>query len=87
MHILQTHILHGIHQRAVLKKICKKNIAENNPDLILFTGDLFDKVEWAQAHPDETNEVIEMLSSLTAPLGKYAVFGNHDFQDKKKLIS
>ncbi len=80
-HFTDTHFTW--HTSARRFKKFAKNIAENKPDLILFTGDLFDKVEWAQAHPDETNEVIEMLSSLTAPLGKYAVFGNHDFQDKK----
>ncbi len=44
------------------------------PDLICFAGDLLD-------NPDEyrvSSEFYEIFGSLTAPLGKYAVYGNHD---------
>ena len=42
------------------------------PDLILLTGDYVNR--W----PDETRQVIPLLAKLTAPLGVYAVLGNHD---------
>ena len=51
-----------------------KIIEDLSPDLICFAGDLLD-------HPNEykiPTELYEILSSLTAPLGKYAVYGNHD---------
>ena len=43
-------------------------------DLICFAGDLFDNPVEYQITPD----FYEILNSLTAPLGKYAVYGNHD---------
>ncbi|MEY8458905.1 metallophosphoesterase [Lactococcus ileimucosae] len=57
-----------------------KHIKQMEPDLILFTGDLFDKVSWAQKH--ERNKVKEILTDLEAPLGKFAILGNHDFSEE-----
>ncbi|WP_246469446.1 metallophosphoesterase [Cohnella nanjingensis] len=46
------------------------------PDLLVFTGDLFDsRRRNAEANPGASH----VLSRLRAPLGKYAVYGNHDF--------
>jgi len=42
-------------------------------DLILFTGDLVNR------HKDEIDPYIDAFASLTAPYGKYAVLGNHDY--------
>jgi predicted MPP superfamily phosphohydrolase len=50
-------------------------VQEQNPDIIVFTGDLYD--DYIQYQADE--EVILALSSLYAPYGKYAVWGNHDY--------
>lgn len=50
-------------------------------DLMMFTGDLF--------HPDcvERQQTIRLLQTLKAPLGQYAVLGNHDyFYGKKKIL-
>ncbi len=58
-----------------------KNIVKNQPDMILFTGDLFDKVKWAK-NKDWT-ALITMLYELEAPMGKFAIVGNHDFEDDK----
>ncbi|MDZ5470594.1 metallophosphoesterase [Bacillus sp. 31A1R] len=45
-----------------------------NPDIIFFTGDLMDEPnKYTQAE-----SIIPILSSLKAPLGKFAVYGNHD---------
>lgn len=57
-----------------LEKIVAKTNAQK-PDIILFTGDLFDN--YAKYGP--TDAVIKTLSQLSAPLGKFAVFGNHDY--------
>ncbi len=48
-------------------------INEQNPDLILFTGDLVNSVQ------EEVNPFMEMLNNLKAKQGKYAVLGNHDY--------
>ncbi|MEH7445093.1 metallophosphoesterase [Bacillus sp. JJ1122] len=44
------------------------------PDIIFFTGDLLDDPR----HFTKKNTIISMLSRLNAPLGKFAVYGNHD---------
>ena len=49
-------------------------INEQNPDLIVFTGDLLDDPR----HYNEKTKLISMLNKLKAPLGKFAVYGNHD---------
>lgn len=48
-------------------------INQQNPDLILFTGDLVNSVQ------EEVNPFMEMLTNLQAKQGKYAVLGNHDY--------
>lgn len=50
-------------------------ILQQQPDLILFTGDLVN---------DKASEMlpyIEMFGKLKAPLGVYSVLGNHDYGD------
>ncbi len=56
-----------------LKKVIEK-INSINPDIIVFTGDLFSN--YAQYRP--TTDVIHYLSQLQAPLEKYAILGNND---------
>ncbi len=48
-------------------------INQQNPDLILFTGDLVNSVK------EEIHPFMEMLTNLQAKQGKYAVLGNHDY--------
>jgi predicted MPP superfamily phosphohydrolase len=50
-------------------------INERKPDLILFTGDLVNN------RAGESEPFIEMLKELKAPLGKFAILGNHDYGD------
>ncbi len=50
-------------------------INERKPDLILFTGDLVNN------RAGESQPFIEMLKQLDAPLGKFAILGNHDYGD------
>lgn len=49
-------------------------INETKPDALCFTGDLFDS--WVSENPVRTGEI---LGKLEAPLGKWAVLGNHDY--------
>lgn len=51
-----------------------------SPDLILLAGDFIaeDKVYWRRLEP---NRLVAALSPLEAPLGVFAVLGNHDWAD------
>ncbi len=48
-------------------------VAEQKPDVILFTGDLVNNLA------EEAEEFLEQLSSLSAPMGVFSVLGNHDY--------
>ena len=50
-------------------------ILEQNPDVILFTGDLVND------RHDEMNDYMEIFSKLKAPHGVYSSLGNHDYGD------
>jgi len=50
------------------------------PDLLVFTGDFVD------SQPEELAPLLEAFRDFPAPLGRYAVLGNHDyFQDPRPL--
>jgi len=51
-----------------------ESINEQNPDLLLIAGDVFDD----NPEPVERKHLGELLQQLQPPLGKYAVAGNHD---------
>ncbi|MDQ0860416.1 metallophosphoesterase [Bacillus sp. V2I10] len=56
-----------------LVKIVNK-INQLSPDVIFFTGDLIDKPnQYGYLH-----QISPVLRRLKAPLGKYAIYGNHD---------
>ncbi len=46
------------------------------PDIVVFTGDLFDS---RRRNNTANNDPSSILSQIQAPLGKFAVYGNHDF--------
>jgi len=48
-------------------------INDQNPDLILFTGDL------VNSDKDEIDPYIEIFEKLRAKYGKFAILGNHDY--------
>ncbi len=48
-------------------------VMKQKPDLILFTGDLVDDEQTI------ISQALPYLSKLQAPLGKFAVLGNHDY--------
>lgn len=57
-----------------LKKVANK-VNALNPDILVFTGDLID---YSNKNPD-VDEITKILSSMNAKLGKFSVFGNHDY--------
>lgn len=57
-----------------LAKLVEK-VNDLSPDVIVFTGDLFDNFSKYQA----VDAVTQALSSLDAAYGKYAVWGNRDY--------
>ncbi len=52
-----------------------KMIRDLKPDLIVFTGDMVNN------YSIEAENWIEEFKSLTAPFGKFAIVGNHDYGD------
>lgn len=50
-----------------------KTVNDLEPDLILFTGDMVSNFA------EEIDPFTEILRSLKAPYGKYAILGNHDY--------
>ena len=58
-------------KRTVLK------INEENPDIVVFTGDLIDEYNDYE-NKEEICEIWETLGAIKAPL-KYAIYGNHDY--------
>ena len=73
--------LSDIHYASVGENKLNKAVEEVNamkPDIIVFTGDLYD--EFSNLTEDMENKIINALSKLNAPLGKYAVSGNHDYK-------
>lgn len=49
-------------------------INQEEPELILFTGDLVDEPHTYSFPP----RLVEILNKLEAPMGKYWIYGNHD---------
>lgn len=63
--------------RAKLKRVVAR-VNENRPDLVLLAGDyVIDDVMGGRFVPPE--EIAAILGQLQAPLGVYAVLGNHDW--------
>lgn len=73
VHISDTQI--GYFYSAKRLKNLAKKINSLNPDIVVFTGDLID---YANKKPD-IEKITENLSKIDAKIGKFAVFGNHDY--------
>src|SRR5690606_29121982 len=52
-----------------------KKIMDQNPDLIVFTGDLVND------RASEMKTLAKVFNQLSAPLGIYSILGNHDYGD------
>ena len=55
-----------------IRKVVKM-VNELEPDLVCFTGDMVHNFS------EEVDPFIDILNDIKAPLGKYAVLGNHDY--------
>ena len=62
-----------------LKEIVAK-INELKPDVLIFTGDLFNRS--IRLNEEEKNKLKEILKPLSATYKKYAIIGDNDFMDK-----
>ncbi|RKQ88955.1 metallophosphoesterase [Brockia lithotrophica] len=71
-HISDLHYGFGKFRNADAVEEVKAVVMAQSPELIVFTGDLLDHT----ADPDWAS--IPLLKGLKAPLGVYAVLGNHD---------
>jgi uncharacterized protein len=73
VHISDIHSGSFMDKAAVQQGVDK--ILAQQPDLILFTGDLVNNLA------EEMDEYIDVFSRLKAPLGVYSTLGNHDYAD------
>lgn len=73
VHISDIHSGSFTNKEAVIQGVNK--IMEEEPDLILFTGDMVNNVA------DEMKDYMDVFNRLNAPLGVYSVLGNHDYGD------
>jgi uncharacterized protein len=73
VHISDIHSGSFTNKNAVLHGIEK--ILAQEPDLILFTGDLVND------RANEMEEYMDVFGKLKAPMGVYSTFGNHDYGD------
>lgn len=69
--VSDSHLGYGVDPQRFAK--LARRINDLEPDIIVFTGDL---IEEPNLKPEQ---YIEILKSLKAPRGKYAVFGNHEY--------
>lgn len=75
-----THLLH-YHSLKRFEKLVE-TINSLEPDLVAFTGDLFDA---ASKRTEGDAAVCPLLRRIQAPLGKFAVYGNHDFGYSRRI--
>jgi predicted MPP superfamily phosphohydrolase len=55
-----------------------KKINEENPQIVVFTGDLIDAYNKYE-NKSNINLIWEALGDIKATIGKYAIYGNHDY--------
>jgi len=55
-------------------------VLNEKPDLILLVGDIY------EGHERPSNEILSTMRKLKAPLGVWAVLGNHEFYGGPKVI-
>lgn len=75
------------YNRAITKTKLNKIINEINlinPDIVVFTGDLIDKDTIIS--DDDFKYLTETFSKINAKYGKYAIFGNHDYNHYDDII-
>lgn len=60
-----------------LQRIVNK-INNENPDIVIFSGDLIDHYK-NYSYEGDITQISDILGRIKAPLGKYSVYGNHDY--------
>lgn len=70
------HISEYFDEKDLIKVVEKIN--EEAPDIVVFTGDLIDAYNEYE-NKDNVNKIWEAMKCINAPLGKYAIYGNHDY--------
>ncbi|SFS35939.1 metallophosphoesterase [Marininema halotolerans] len=75
--VVQFSDLHAAHHISIndIHEIVSK-INRLQPDIVLFTGDLLD----APSDIPYLPQVVDQLAKIKAPLGKFAILGNHDYE-------
>lgn len=79
VHISDIHSGSFNDKAAVLRGV--ELINEQQPDVIFFTGDIVND------RASELEPFLELFSQLTAPMGVYSTFGNHDYGDYTRWAS
>lgn len=75
--VADLHLGYTVGPRMIRQMVDKINA--QNPDIILIAGDIFDNDYDAIGNPEE---LIRILSQLRSKYGTYAVYGNHDTDEK-----
>lgn len=83
-YISDIHYNHFMNKERLEKMIEKIN--NNKPDIILFGGDVFDKPSKYPIDEKSESEIIELLRSLHAEYGKFAVLGEEDYDPQVNNI-
>lgn len=68
--ISDTHLGKNINPKRLEKALNEMNA--HNPDIILFTGDIFEEQKNMQPY-------VDLIKNLKAPCGKYVISGNHEY--------
>ncbi|WP_128894263.1 metallophosphoesterase [Longirhabdus pacifica] len=76
--ISDIHMAHFFHQDDLEQLV--QTINAQQPDVVCFTGDLVDR-----NREIVVEDIQPSLSKINAPLGKYAVLGNHDYANQNRL--
>ena len=79
-HITDLHFGNLSPRDSYLQKVVTK-LNEIDPDMLVCTGDMMNLTA------DEVNGLDGLFTSINAPLGRYAVMGNHDYGDYSKWES
>lgn len=83
-YISDIHYNHFMNKERLEKMI--EQINNNKPDIILFGGDVFDNPSKYPIDEKIENEIIELLQSLHAEYGKFAVLGEEDYDPQVNNI-
>ncbi|MBR4508034.1 MAG: metallophosphoesterase [Elusimicrobiaceae bacterium] len=68
--ISDTHLGKNINPKRLEKAL--KELSSYNPDIVVFTGDIFEETKNMQPY-------IDLIKNLNAPCGKYVISGNHEY--------